>query len=77
MRYYFYIRTREGLIPDSDGAELPSADAARSEALLDARELAREFPTGGNGVSLLAIEVMDEAGRMTCQLPIYAADFPP
>lgn len=58
-RYYFHIRDGWNLIPDDEGMELPSWDAARSEAYASATDLAR---TGSSRVR--AVDVADEAGTL-------------
>jgi hypothetical protein len=38
-RYYFHIKDGTALIKDEEGTDLPTAHAARLQALLSAREL--------------------------------------
>jgi hypothetical protein len=64
MRYFFHIRTADGLIPDGEGTELPSLERARAEAIACAKEFAVEFPPGGDGVRVKSIEVADEVGAV-------------
>ncbi len=71
MRYFFHIRTDDGLIPDTEGTELAGLEQARQEALTSARELATEFPPGSEGVPLKSIEVMDEISRPVFCAPIF------
>ena len=76
MRYFFNIRAKEGVIPDDEGTDLPGLEQARAEAAADAKDLAREFPNGGNGISLTAIEVFDQAGHLAFTHPIYGSQLP-
>jgi hypothetical protein len=39
VRFYFHQRTRNGLVEDPDGSELPDLEAAIAEALVAARHL--------------------------------------
>ena len=71
MRYFFHIRTESGLIPDEEGTELTGLEQAREEALTSARDLATEFPPGSEGVSLKAVEVVDEVSRTVFCAPIF------
>ena len=71
MRYFFHIRTEDGLIPDEEGMDLPGLDQARAEAITSARDLATEFPPGSEGVSLKSVEVVDEVLRTVFCAPIF------
>jgi hypothetical protein len=65
-RYYFDIREGDQLIPDEEGIELPSPQAAQEEAVRSLGDLARDAPgTDRDGAPRrLAIEVRDESGPM-------------
>ena len=72
MRYYFHIRAKEGLVPDDDGMEFDTVDAAREEALQSRRELSREsWDTGPQG-RLLSIDVVDQTGTVIFSLPMHS-----
>lgn len=71
MRYFFHIRTEDGLIPDAEGMELTDLEMARKEAITSAKELATEFPPGSEGVSLKSVEVVDEVLRTVFCAPIF------
>ena len=59
-RYYFHLHNGHALESDPDGMELPSIEAARSEALRVCRELREGAPDlFRNG---LAFEITDKAG---------------
>ena len=71
MRYFFHIRTEDGLIPDQEGTDLPGLEQAKEEAIASAKELATEFPPGSEGVCLKSIEVVDEVVRTVFCAPIF------
>ena len=71
MRYFFHIRTEDGLILDQEGTEMTGLEQAREEALTSAEELATEFPPGSGGVSLKSVEVVDEVLRTVFCAPIF------
>jgi hypothetical protein len=68
-RYYFHIVTSSGKISDEEGTELPNLDAARAEAIEDARALMSDAMLAGEDVSGRAMEIGDENGKalMTVQ----------
>jgi len=71
MKYFFHVRAEGGLIPDDEGSDFSTLEAAVKEAIATARELAMEFPRGDGGAKLECVNVVDEAGRSACILPIY------
>jgi hypothetical protein len=71
MRYFFHIRTEDGLIPDEEGIDLPGLEQAKEEAITSAKELAAEFPPGSEGACLKSIEVVDEVVRIVFCAPIF------
>jgi hypothetical protein len=71
VRYFFHIRTEDGLILDQEGTEMTGLEQAREEALTSAKELATEFPPGSGGVSLKSVEVVDEVLRTVFCAPIF------
>ena len=73
MKYFFHVRAEGGLIPDDEGSDFSTLEAAVTEAIATARELAAEFPQGDSGAKLEFVSVVDEAGRSACTLPIYAS----
>ena len=64
IRYYFHIREGWNVIPDEEGMELPSFDAARSEAYASADDIARAAIQDGTSVSATAIQIADDAGNI-------------
>lgn len=61
-RYYFHIRTPQGLAPDADGLDLDSLAEARAVAEIAAREAIVEMVYEGEIRLDLAIEVADAQG---------------
>lgn len=64
MRYYLNIRNGDMLIADLEGADYPSLDEARQEAVRSARELLSEMVRRGEVVNGRSIEICDEEGRI-------------
>jgi hypothetical protein len=62
-RFYFNIITSVGTISDEVGSELPDLDAARTEAIKDARALMSEAMRSGEDVSTRAMEICGESGE--------------
>lgn len=58
-RYYFHIRDGWSVVPDEEGMELPSWDAAREEAYTSARDLARSGQS-----RVCSIEIADQEGNV-------------
>ena len=70
MRYFFHIRSDDGLIRDEEGTELPDIDAARSEARLSARDFAMDDLRRGVPVVPRRIEIADDCGQVLGMLPV-------
>ena len=68
--YYLHIRNRGQLERDPDGTELPDIDAALTEALKVARELAAEIPAYDGST---VIEIADEDGQIVLTVPFSDA----
>ncbi|MBS0281604.1 MAG: hypothetical protein JSR25_10620 [Proteobacteria bacterium] len=68
MRYYFNVIDGQVEISDSEGADLPDAQAAHKEAFALASELRAEFPGQFQPHSVL--EVISETGQRVFALPI-------
>jgi hypothetical protein len=70
-RYYFNIRQGKFLLADDEGEEFSNLDAARQEAVANAREILSEAALSGQAASLdREIEVADEAGKSVLKIPI-------
>jgi hypothetical protein len=75
--YFFPIVLRCQRIPDEEGTELPSLDAARLEALQDARGLMSSAILDGRDISGGGrIEVLDENGQLLLTIPFAEAITP-
>ena len=61
-RYFFHVRTPQGLARDADGLDLESLAEARAVAEIAAREAIVEMVYEGEIRLDLAIEVTDEQG---------------
>jgi hypothetical protein len=72
-RYFFHFQTRDELIEDPDGAELPGPDAARSEALWTGRELWAEACRAGRDLEVQAVVIADEEGHPVISVPLGAS----
>ena len=70
MLYFFNIIEGRCEIPDPEGTDLPSEQAAQSEAQEIALELSREFPDRFHHGSVL--EVLTECGRRIIAFPIQS-----
>ena len=68
-RYFFNIRSSEGIIRDPDGTELPDLEAARAEAELSARDLLADLLRQGVTLDGQAFEITDEMGQILERLP--------
>ena len=63
-RYYFHIRDGWSVIPDEEGIQLPTLEAAWLEAYASADDLVRCALLGGLSVSASSIEVADQYGNV-------------
>lgn len=68
-RYYFHIRSSDGLIPDPDGTELPDLPAAHAEAVSAARELLANLLRAGKVLDGQTFEISDDRGQVLDRLP--------
>lgn len=64
-RYYFHLRTAAALHIDWEGAEFPTTDAAREEAVTSAREIIADKVRKGTSIDAISFEVTDEDGKVT------------
>jgi hypothetical protein len=64
-RYFFFLESSTGTIPDEQGEELPDDDAAHRLALRIARELA-----DWERVSNASVVVISEDGRLVSEVPL-------
>src|SRR4051812_25162420 len=70
-RYFFHIKGGAGLIEDEEGSELDTAEEARAVAIKSLREIfAASVKSGGEGPSVDAILIADEASQQLVFLPL-------
>jgi hypothetical protein len=61
--YYFNVRTGSGIIEDPEGDTHPSLQAAREDALAQARALIAEGDQKGEDRRSWRVEIMDRANQ--------------
>ena len=62
--YYFHVREGSDISRDTEGQELPDAEAARHEAISTSREILGERLLHGGSLNGRTIEITDETGRV-------------
>jgi hypothetical protein len=63
-RFYFHMRTGDRIERDTEGAELANLEAARTEALLSAREILADATKAPRQPKLMdCFVIADEKGR--------------
>jgi hypothetical protein len=70
VRYYFHIYQRGALIPDEEGSECLTLEAAKLEAKASAADLARQALARGEPADGLCVEIRDEDDRILAALTI-------
>jgi hypothetical protein len=76
--YHLHIRRTSTRLPDEDGAEYPSLEAAREDAVQSARELLATHIRNGRLPIDWSIEITDEEGVVVLTVPFRkAVDYPP
>jgi hypothetical protein len=73
VRFYFHQRTRDGLVEDPDGSDLPNLAAAVAEALLAARHLWAEAILQQRDRGGESFEITDEQGHHLISVPLRDA----
>jgi hypothetical protein len=68
-RYFFNIRSADGVLRDPDGTELPDLDAARVEAEHSARDLLANILRQGGELNGQVFEIADDRGKVLERLP--------
>jgi hypothetical protein len=63
QRFYFNIRSEAGVLQDLEGTELPDLEAARREAIEDARQLMSDAVRIGYDIVSRSVEVGNEQAR--------------
>jgi hypothetical protein len=72
MRYYFDIRNGDDLEEDVEGMDLPTSDAAHSEALAAARDMVAEYVRHKVPISGMCFVIRDELGNFVGEVPIMS-----
>lgn len=65
-RYFFHVCNGDGFTQDPAGAELPSADAARAEAIRIARGIMADEMQSGQMNLASFVEIEDAEGEHLC-----------
>jgi hypothetical protein len=73
-RYYFNVVTSTETIEDPEGTELPSIEAARVEAIEDARQLMASAMLSGRNISTRCIEITNDYGLVLLVIMIPFTD---
>ena len=63
-RYYFHVREGQEISRDTEGRDLPNAEAARGEAVNAGREILGEKRPHGGSRNHRQIEIADETGHV-------------
>ena len=71
-RFYFHVNAGDELIPDDEGDDLPTIEAARRQAFVSARELLAGAIKGGKVEFPEAVVIADEAGHILEIVPLVA-----
>jgi hypothetical protein len=74
-RYFFSIRDSLGLIPDEEGSDFSSPEAALAEAEATARDLAKQLIDMKRPLSAV-VEVRDVKGALIASIPLAKAIMP-
>ncbi|MBB3161356.1 hypothetical protein FHS25_001805 [Rhizobium laguerreae] len=72
-RFYFNILSEAGSLEDWEGTELPDPDAARIEAVRDARALMSSAVLLGYDIASRSVEIRNETGDILLVLPFSEA----
>ena len=72
-RYFFHIRSADGLLEDPEGSELTDLAAAHVEARATVRDLLAELILAERVLDGQCVELTDDTGRMIASLPFRSA----
>jgi hypothetical protein len=76
-QYFFNVRTGPYIVEDHEGSDLADLEAARQEAILDARSAMSTAIQQGRDISRRAtIEICDDKGRILMLVPYTDAILP-
>ncbi|HEX4370145.1 MAG TPA: hypothetical protein VH019_02270 [Rhizomicrobium sp.] len=68
MRYHFHIRDGAAVIPDEEGSEFATLDAARAEAIASVGDLAIEDIRNHSAVRAWRVEISDRDGTVLASI---------
>jgi hypothetical protein len=71
--YFFNVIAGSVTIADEEGTDLPSLDAAKGEALKDARALMSQAILQGRDISGRRVDICDEKGAVLLSVPFQTA----
>jgi hypothetical protein len=71
--YYFHLASDRGLIEADEPSDLPDIKAAKTEAMVAARDLASQAVARGEDGPWRAVVVLDERGNRVCEVPLEEA----
>ena len=72
--YFFNLRRQGEVFPDPEGQEFPDMNAARTEAIEGARDLATDRVRSGEPINLAyCFEITDEAGQLQATIEFSEA----
>jgi hypothetical protein len=71
--FFFNVVAATGTMEDEEGTELPGLEAARREAIKDARALMSTAILRGDDISARRIVICDEAGKVLLLVPFTEA----
>ena len=69
-RYFFHVRTEDGLLEDDQGVVLADRVEAKHEALLSAEDLRELSEAEGADATAWSVEVVDEGGATLEVIPL-------
>lgn len=72
-RFYFHVRSKDGLHEDQQGVDLPSLRLAHHEAIEAAREILAEKILKGDVVDGDRFEIADADGKVLLKVPFRYA----
>ncbi|MBY3044221.1 DUF6894 family protein [Rhizobium leguminosarum] len=73
MPRYFFNLVGSETVTDIEGSELDSLEAAREEAIKDARAIMSDAILAGHDVSERRVEIRDEEGTLLAEVPFSDA----
>jgi hypothetical protein len=71
--YFFHVASGSGTVRDEEGSDLSDLDAAREEAIKDARILMSDAILDGRDISQRSVEICGEGGKLLLVVPFRMA----